>query len=298
MHDERQRHSRPARLPRRATDRVEDLVAWMLITLALLTAVVAATLALRLYGAGMSRADVETRERTQLQAVLLEQAPYALDVNEHGRAVRRLPVPVPARYTTPDGTERRADAPVLGPLPAGTTVSIWVDRSGTITSAPARSADAVASAAASGRWCGGRGRRRPRRHLDGGPRRPSPAQHGPVGTGVGAGRAAVERPHAVRTPGSGHPVRTPAPPSAVGGRTCRSPLNSISRSSSCWAGGRGGSPGSRDADAWPVRPGTEDQNTWRTGVAIPGAAVGSPRRPDQITDAAGATWRWGVTHGY
>ena len=150
MHDERQRHSRPARLPRRATDRVEDLVAWMLITLALLTAVVAATLALRLYGAGMSRAEVETRERTQLQAVLLEQAPYALDVTESGRTVRRLPVPVPARYTTPDGTERRVDAPVLGPLPAGTTVAIWVDRSGTITSAPARSTDAVTSAAVSG----------------------------------------------------------------------------------------------------------------------------------------------------
>ena len=85
MQNERQRHSRPARLPRRATDRVEDLVAWMLITLALLTAVVAATLALRLYDAGMSRAAAETRERTQLQAVLLEQAPYALDVNERGR---------------------------------------------------------------------------------------------------------------------------------------------------------------------------------------------------------------------
>jgi hypothetical protein len=149
VQNERQQHSRPARLPLRATDRVEDLVAWILITLALLTAVVAATLALRLYGAGMSRADAETRERTQLQAVLLEQAPYALDVNEHGRAVRRLPVPVAARYTTPDGTERRVDAPVLGPLPAGTTVPIWVDRFGTITSAPARSADAVASAATS-----------------------------------------------------------------------------------------------------------------------------------------------------
>jgi hypothetical protein len=99
-------------------------------TLALLTAVAAATVALRLYGAGMSRADVETRERTQLQA---------------------------------RGGDRR--------------------------------------------WCGGRGRRRPRRHLDGGPRRPSPAQHGPVGTGVGAGRAAVERPHAVKSAG----VRTSSP---------------------------------------------------------------------------------------
>ena len=150
MHDERQRRSRLARPARRATDRVEDLVAWTLTTLALLAAVAAVMLAVRLYGAGMHRVDVENRERAEVQAVLLESAPYALDVNEHGRAVRRLPVPVPARYTTPDGTERQVDAPVLGPLPAGTTVPIWVDRSGTITSAPARSADAVADAAVSG----------------------------------------------------------------------------------------------------------------------------------------------------
>jgi len=64
----------------------------------------------------------------------------------HSRPAR----PVPARYTAPDGTERRVDAPVLGPLPAGTTVSIWVDRYGAITSPPARSADTVASAAVSG----------------------------------------------------------------------------------------------------------------------------------------------------
>ena len=150
MREERQRHSRRDRLPRRAADRLEDLVAWTLTTLALLTAVAAVTLAVRLYGAGMHRVDVETRERTEVQAVLLEQARYAIDVNEHGRAVRRLPVPVPAQYTVSDGTERRAEALVLGPLPAGTTVLIWVDRFGTVTSAPARSVDAVRGAAVGG----------------------------------------------------------------------------------------------------------------------------------------------------
>jgi hypothetical protein len=150
VHDERQRRSRPARPARRATDRVEDLVAWTLTTLALLTAMAAVMLAVRLYGAGMHRVDVENRERAEVQAVLLESAPYALDVNEHGRAVRRLPVPVPVRYTAPDGIERQADAPVLGPVPAGASVSIWVDRSGTIADAPARSVDAVGGAAAGG----------------------------------------------------------------------------------------------------------------------------------------------------
>ena len=153
MHDERQRRSRPARSPRRATDRVEDLVAWTLTTLALLTAVAAVMLAVRLYGAGMHRVDVENRERAEVPAVLLESAPYALDVNEHGRAVRRLPVPVPARYTAPDGTEHQADAPVLGPIPAGATVSIWVDRSGAVAVAPARSVDAIRARRRAGAAC-------------------------------------------------------------------------------------------------------------------------------------------------
>jgi hypothetical protein len=150
VHDERQRRSRLARPARRATDRVEDLVAWTLTTLALLAAVAAVMLAVRLYGAGMHRVDVENQERAEVQAVLLESAPYALDVNEHGQAVRRLPVPVPVRYTAPDGIERQADALVLGPVPAGASVSIWVDRSGTVAGAPARSIDAIGGAAAGG----------------------------------------------------------------------------------------------------------------------------------------------------
>jgi hypothetical protein len=53
----------------------------------------------------------------------------------------------PVGYTAPGGTEHRADTPVLGPLPVGATVPIWVDRSGTITSPPARGVDSVGSAA-------------------------------------------------------------------------------------------------------------------------------------------------------
>jgi hypothetical protein len=67
MHDERQRHSRPAWPSRRPTDRIEDLAAWILATFALLTAIVAAVLAARLYSAGMHRVEVETRGRTQVQ---------------------------------------------------------------------------------------------------------------------------------------------------------------------------------------------------------------------------------------
>ena len=62
----------------------------------------------------------------------------------HSRPAR----PVPARYTAPDGTERRVDAPVLA-LPR----HHGVDLGGPVRGdhhPPARSADAVASAAVSG----------------------------------------------------------------------------------------------------------------------------------------------------
>ena len=144
MRGERQRHTHPQRLPRRATDRIEDVVAWLLTTLGLLVAVLAATTGARLHAEGAHRVDVETQERTQVQAVLLERAPTVL--GDKARGARPMPVSVPARYPAPDGTERVADAQVQGPLPAGAAVPIWIDRSGKIT-APVRAAHPMASAA-------------------------------------------------------------------------------------------------------------------------------------------------------
>jgi hypothetical protein len=115
----------------------------MLITLGLLTAVLATDVAARRYGEVMHRVELETRERTQVQAVLLEPAPQLLVTDDRTRAVRLVPVFVPVRYTGPDGTERRATASVNGRQPAGAVVPIWVDRSGAIAGAPVRGIDAV-----------------------------------------------------------------------------------------------------------------------------------------------------------
>jgi hypothetical protein len=150
MRGERHRQARPERLQRRSIDTVEELVTWTLITLALLTAVLAATVAVRRYGEWMHRAEIETRERTPVQAVLLEPAPQVFAVDSHGRAVRLLPVPVPVRYTARDGTTQLAQAPVVGPRPAGVTVPLWLDRSGEVTSAPTSDVDVVRHAAAGG----------------------------------------------------------------------------------------------------------------------------------------------------
>ena len=147
MPRERQRHADLDRLRRRPVDRIEDLVIWVLIALGLLTAVLAATVAARRYDEGMHRVDLETRERTQVQAVLLEPVPQLLVTHDRTRAVRLVPASVPVRYTAPDGTERRATAWVKGRQLAGAVVPLWLDRYGAITRAPARGADAVRSAA-------------------------------------------------------------------------------------------------------------------------------------------------------
>jgi hypothetical protein len=147
MSRERQRHAHSDRLPRRPVDRLEDLVIWMLITLGLLPAVLAAAVAARRHGEGMHRVELETRQRIQVQAVLLEPAPQLLVVDDRSRAVRLVPASVPVRYRAPDGMERRATALVKGRRPAGVVVPVWVDRYGAITNAPAHGIDAVRSAA-------------------------------------------------------------------------------------------------------------------------------------------------------
>ena len=147
MREGRQRPSRTDRLPRRRVDRVEDVVIWILISLSLLAVVLAAMVAARRYGEQMHRVDLETRERVQVQAVLLEPSRQLLVTDDRTRVVRQIPMRVSVRYTAPDGTQRQADAMVSGRRPAGATVSVWVDRAGTITGPPTRRFDALQRAA-------------------------------------------------------------------------------------------------------------------------------------------------------
>jgi hypothetical protein len=147
---ERQRR-RTERLPRRRTDRLADAVAWLLTTLGLLTTVLALLTGARLYDEGMHRVGVDTAERTQVEAALLEPAGGS-SVARLGRAARPLSAFVPARYTSPDGVEHVADVQVRGPRVAGARVPIWVDRSGTVTTPPTRRIDAIRGAAAGAVW--------------------------------------------------------------------------------------------------------------------------------------------------
>ena len=170
MNGEWQRHSPPVRLPRRPTDRVEDVAAWVLTILGVLTAVLAVTTGLRLYDEGMHRIGLETRERMQVQAVLLGPAnPNA--AGERPPGVRVVAVPTSIRYLAPDGAEYVADVPVTGAVAAG--------RAARRRTRPHRR-----------RGRQGRGRCRryrphripdPGRQLGGGQRGHPPGQHGAVG---------------------------------------------------------------------------------------------------------------------
>ncbi|OLT00074.1 hypothetical protein BJF90_07160 [Pseudonocardia sp. CNS-004] len=74
MRSEPEQPSAAGRLPRRASDRVEDAVAWVLMIAGLLLVVVAVVTGLGVYGRESARAELESRSRSQVRAVLLEDA--------------------------------------------------------------------------------------------------------------------------------------------------------------------------------------------------------------------------------
>ena len=138
MRSEPERPSAVSRLPRRATDRVEDAVAWVLMVAALLLVVVAGVTGLGVYGAESARAELESGTRSPVRAVLLEDAQLvAGDLGE------RLPVRVPARWTDRNGLEHSGIVDVAYPKSAGTEIEVWVDAGGEIVSRPVRPLNAV-----------------------------------------------------------------------------------------------------------------------------------------------------------
>lgn len=125
-------------LPRRVTDRVEDVVAWALAAAALLLVVIACVAGLAVYGQAMERAELESRSTSQVSAVLLEDAPLLT-----GELGERLPVRAPARWTDPAGREHSGLVTVAAASQAGTEVELWVDKAGEVASRPVRPLNAV-----------------------------------------------------------------------------------------------------------------------------------------------------------
>lgn len=135
----RDRQAQRARsLRARATDRFEDLVAWVLTTCA--AAVVLLAIAVGHLGAEhtLARSRVETAARTPARAELLEDVDGA-SLTDSSRTRTAL-----ARWTGPDGRVAQGRVLVTTQHTVGDAVSIWVDRTGTLTQAPTKSGTATA----------------------------------------------------------------------------------------------------------------------------------------------------------
>src|SRR3954465_14986782 len=138
----------------RNIERVEDRVAWLLVSLGLL-----AGLGAVLVGAAAHRAALapgRLGDARPVSVVLLADVPPA------PAATQRIPSPlprVPVSWTAVDGVEQTGELALRAPLAAGDEVTAWLDRDGRLTATPPQHASeavafgvgaALATAAAAG----------------------------------------------------------------------------------------------------------------------------------------------------
>jgi hypothetical protein len=111
----------------RTTDRLEDLAAWLLVSLALLAAVGAVLVGHAVYG--QSVAGGTAGHTIAVRAVLLADVPpVPTDAPS--------PQSVPAVWTDAEGAEHIVELLVTTPLAAGTEVTARVDRHGQVVPSP------------------------------------------------------------------------------------------------------------------------------------------------------------------
>jgi hypothetical protein len=121
-------------MPRRATDRVEDAVAWMLVAAGLLLVVLIGSVAGAVYSDGLDRVAAEHADRHQVPAELLTAAEQpGRSLGRIGRVESR-----PASWVGPQGQPRTGQVPVppTAARDAEGRVLIWVDDAGRATRPP------------------------------------------------------------------------------------------------------------------------------------------------------------------
>ncbi|GAA0919103.1 hypothetical protein [Pseudonocardia zijingensis] len=125
-------------LPRRATDRVEDVVAWLLTGAALVVVVLAVVTGLGVHGREAERAEQQRDTVSQTRAVLLEDAHVVVSSESV-----HLPTQAQARWTDRDGRDHSGVVTVTRSQRAGSEVEVWIDAQGEITSRPTHPMNAV-----------------------------------------------------------------------------------------------------------------------------------------------------------
>ena len=119
---------------RRRIDKIAACLAALLMAVFLTGAPMLSVAAARWAGHAAATAQRAARSWHQVPAVLLRDAPLP----PLGGAFGTSWVPVPARWTAPDGQERAGRIPVSSRLAAGRTVRLWVDTAGSPTGPPPR----------------------------------------------------------------------------------------------------------------------------------------------------------------
>ena len=123
----------------RWTDWLEDVAAWMLLAAGLFIVLVGCLLGIGVHDRLVQQGRAEALDRTPVSATLLQRAPtiaseYATPIGVRGTWKDRAGMTHTGQVTAPQG------------LAAGTSVPIWIDRSGAAVPAPTSAGDALAMA--------------------------------------------------------------------------------------------------------------------------------------------------------
>ena len=142
------RDRRPSRLwgpPRRRTDLVEDAAAWLLAAVALFILLLAVWGGAGVYADTLDQSRLEHEQRTQVQALLLDDPPPGYRETDSEDVAWRS-----VRFADISGSEHLANVPVAGRPPAGGTVRLWADRNDRVMAAPLTKTDAMVISATAG----------------------------------------------------------------------------------------------------------------------------------------------------
>lgn len=123
-------------------DRIEGAVLALGVVVAFLAVPVAGAVGSETYATYKSRVEVEQTNRSQVDAVLVEDAP---EMSGHSEVAVET-ASVTAAYRLPDGTVREGLVQAPYDAASGATVRIWIDGSGEVVEPPMTSDGAVISA--------------------------------------------------------------------------------------------------------------------------------------------------------
>lgn len=138
VHSDRARRSRAERSHPRVTDRVEDVVAWLLVSVSLVLLVGSWMFGLAVQKGMEELVGAQSLDRVEVVAVLLETAPSLVG----GSGGVGPPAGAVASWIGVDSQPHTGRVDAVSGSPVGTEVPVWIDHDGMLTTPPTTAADA------------------------------------------------------------------------------------------------------------------------------------------------------------